>query len=57
MSRNKKGRYLLNTRSSVIHVYPPLEQCNTDQIPRRYRRIIDDWSSSSWAMCKHCAYR
>lgn len=50
--------YVLNKRTGIFHKVPPLEQCNTDDIPRKLRayssgrRIPFEWNEY-WP-CQHC---
>lgn len=58
---SKVKRFTLNTQSRTLHKYLAREDCNLDQIPRRYRKVFTaaEWSakkaSEGWIhRCGHC---
>lgn len=53
--------YLLNLRSGRIHLLPPKEQCNIDQVPRKYKRRFETVGEAFYGTevkypeeCRHC---
>jgi len=57
-----KARWLVNERSGVVHDLRHLsERCNTDQIPRRFRRLTAALPSLAaepgLRICHWCAWR
>ena len=50
----RKPRFVKNLRSGIIHKLPTVEQCNVDQVPKKYRHYSRDFSGPMAGLCGHC---